>query len=115
MFFFVMIIGRQEQTRYLMRRNVRQMELFVWAGEYTPAFTYHLHEFSAISDISFIWTGFCCISKFVVLHANFKIRGARYEHSSSTEARVYVAQPSPVFTCSAILLTCIGGLTRLRA
>jgi len=91
------------------------MELFVWAGEFTPAFTYYLHEFSAISDISFIRTGICCISKFVVLHANSKTKEARYEHSSSPETHVYVAQPSPVFTCSTILLTCIGGLTRLRA
>jgi hypothetical protein len=84
------------------------MELFVLAGEFTPAFTCDFRHFIYL-DGHLLNKSVCCTSY------NSKIKSAGYAHSSSTEASVYVAQPSPVFACSAILLTCIGGLTRLRA
>ena len=83
------------------------MELFVSAGEFTPAFTCDFRHFIYL-DGHLLHKQVYCTS------CNSKIKIARYDHSSSTEARLYVAQPSPVFACSAILLTCIGGLTRLR-
>lgn len=83
------------------------MELFVSAGEFTPASTYDFRHFIYF-DGHLLHKQVHCTS------CNSKIRSGPCEHSSSTEARVYVAQPSPVFACSAMLLTCIGGLTRLR-